>query len=32
MKYEALVNADDPDEKLLNFFRTAQQAGAKLMK
>ena len=32
MMYEALVGVDDPAEKLLDFLRTVQQAGAELMK
>jgi hypothetical protein len=32
LRYESLVNADDPAEKLLTFLRTVQQAGASLMK
>lgn len=32
MKYEILVEADQPAEKLLNFLRTVQQAGARLMR
>ncbi len=31
LPYQALVTADEPAEKLLDFLRTAQQAGAKLM-
>lgn len=31
LMYEALVKADDPAEKLLTFWRTVQQAGARLM-
>ena len=31
MMYEALVGAEDAGEKLLNFLRTVQEAGAKLM-
>lgn len=32
MKYQVLVGVDNPADKLLNFLRTVQQAGAKLMK
>jgi hypothetical protein len=32
LPYEALVTAADPKEMLLNFLRTVQQAGSKLMK
>lgn len=32
MMYDALVGADDPAEKLLNFLRAVQKAGADLMK
>jgi hypothetical protein len=32
MMYEALVDAGDPAEKLLEFLRTVQQTGASLMK
>lgn len=32
LMYEALVTAADPAEKLLNYLRTVQQAGANLMK
>jgi hypothetical protein len=32
MMYDTLVGAEAPDEKLLSFLRTAQQAGARLMK
>ena len=32
LMYESLVEAGDPAEKLLNFLRTVQQAGASLMK
>jgi hypothetical protein len=31
LKYESLVGADAPAEKLLDFLRTVQQAGARLM-
>jgi hypothetical protein len=31
MPYQALVGAEQPDQKLLTFLRTVQQAGAKLM-
>jgi hypothetical protein len=32
LPYAALVHADDPDGKLLDYLRTARQAGARLMK
>ena len=32
MMYEAYYNAENPEEKLLNFFRTFQRAGSELMK
>lgn len=32
MMYEALVEVETPAEKLLNFLRTVQQAGAQLMR
>lgn len=32
LMYESLVLADDPEEKLLDFLQTVQQAGATLMK
>lgn len=32
MLYDSLVTAADPGEKLLNFWRTVQRAGANLMK
>jgi len=32
MMYDALVNVDNPAEKLLNYLRTVQKAGADLMK
>jgi len=32
LMYGALLSADDPGDKLLNFLQTAQQAGASLMK
>ncbi len=32
LRYDSLVKADNPAEKLLNFLRTVQQAGASLMK
>ena len=32
MMYEAFNNSDNPEEKLLNFFRTFQRAGSDLMR
>ena len=32
MMYEAIANADDPAEKLLDFFRIVQQAGVSFMR
>ncbi len=32
MMYEAFAKANNPEEKLLNYFRTFQKAGAELMR
>jgi hypothetical protein len=32
MMYDSIVTADNPEEKLMNYFRTFQRAGCKLMK
>jgi hypothetical protein len=32
MVYESFAGASNPEEKLLNYFRTFQKAGAELMK
>jgi hypothetical protein len=32
LMYETILKSDNPEEMLLNYFRTFQKAGAELMK